>query len=386
MPIPDLYRLDELFTEEQRLIQRTVRDFVDEKILPGVRQWNRDAVFPVELIPEMAALGLLGATIQGWGCAGVDYVAYGLIAQELERGDSGFRSFVSVQNGLSMYPLLAFGSEEQKDRWLPPMARGEVVGCFALTEPDFGSDPGGLITQARRTAGGWVLNGVKRWSTNATIADLAVIWAKDEAGVIRGFLVEKGTPGMTAPEITGKLSLRVSVSSEVHLDDCHIPAENALPGAVGLKTALMCLNQARYSIAWGAVGAALACFEEAVEYAQTRIQFDRPIAGFQLVQAKLARMWTEITNARLLVLRLGQMMDQGKAHHAAVSMAKRYNVQTALETARTCRDLLGASGIVDDYHVFRHMANLESVYTYEGTHDIHTLILGQELTGLAAYA
>jgi glutaryl-CoA dehydrogenase len=384
MPIPDLYNIDALFTEDERMVRDSVREFVADKIMPGVRQWNREGRFPAELVPEMAKLGMLGAYLKGYGCAGVSYNAYGLMMQELERGDSGFRSFVSVQNGLVMYPIFTFGSQEQKDRWLPKLATGEAIGCFGLTEPDFGSNPAGIITTAKQDGKHWVLNGVKRWSTNASIADVAIVYCKVKEG-IQGFLVEKGTPGYSAPYIEGKWSLRVSVSSEIHLDDCRIPAENTLPGAKGLKTALMCLNQARYSIAWGAIGAALACLEETLDYAKHRVQFDRPIAGFQLVQAKLAQMWTDITNAQLLCHRLGQLMDQGKARPAAISMAKRNNVEMALKAARVCRDILGASGICDDYNIIRHMNNLESVYTYEGTHDIHTLILGEELTGLGAY-
>ncbi len=366
------------------MVRDAVREFVAERIMPGIRQWNREGRFPSELIQPMARLGMLGAYLKGYGCAGVSYNAYGLMMQELEAGDSGFRSFVSVQNGLVMYPIFTFGTQEQKDRWLPKLATGEAVGCFGLTEPDFGSNPSGIITTARKVKGGYVLNGVKRWATNATIADVAIVWAKLD-GKIHGFLVEKGTPGFSAPEITGKWSLRVSVSSEIHLDDCHIPEENILSEAKGLKAPLMCLNQARYSIAWGAIGAARACLEETLEYAKTRVQFDRPIAGFQLVQAKFAQMWTDVTNAQLLCYRLGQLMDQAIAKPAAISMAKRNNVAIALNTARVCRDILGASGICDDYNIIRHMNNLESVYTYEGTHDIQTLILGQELTGLAAY-
>jgi glutaryl-CoA dehydrogenase len=384
MPLPDLYHIDSLFTEDELMVRDAVREFVADKIMPGVRDWNREGRFPVELVRPMANLGMLGAYLKGYGCAGVSYNAYGLMMQELEAGDSGFRSFVSVQNGLVMYPIYTFGTPEQKDRWLPKLAAGEAIGCFGLTEPDFGSNPGGIITTAKKVKGGYVLNGVKRWATNATIADVAIVWAKLD-GKIQGFLVEKGTPGFSAPEITGKWSLRVSVSSEIHLDDCHIPEANILPGAAGLKAPLMCLNQARYSIAWGAIGAARACLEETLEYAKTRVQFDRPIAGYQLVQAKLAQMWTDVTNAQLLCFRLGQLMDQALAKPAAISMAKRHNVAIALNTARLCRDILGASGICDDYNIIRHMNNLESVYTYEGTHDIHTLILGQELTGLAAY-
>ncbi|MCX6641110.1 MAG: acyl-CoA dehydrogenase family protein [bacterium] len=340
MPYPDLYQIESLFAEEELAVRDLVRNFVDERILPGVRQWNREARFPKEIVPRMAELGLLGATIDGYGCAGISYTGYGLIAQELERGDSGFRSFASVQNGLCMYPILNFGTDAQKEKYLP--------------------------------------------RTNGTVADLAIVFAKLD-GKIQGFLVEKGTSGFSAPEILGKWSLRISVTSDLNFDDCRIPAENILPRARGLKAALQCLNQARYSIAWGAIGAAQACFEEALEYAKTRVQFHRPIAGFQLVQAKLAKIWTEIVKAQLLCWQLGKMMDAGKCKPAAISMAKRNNVEMALKTARTCREILGASGIVDDYHVIRHMNNLESVYTYEGTHDIHTLILGQELTGLAAF-
>ncbi len=384
MPLPDLYLIDALFTEEELMVRDAVRAFVADRIMPGLRQWNREGRFPVELVPEIAKLGMLGAYLQGFGCAGVSYNAYGLMMQELEHGDSGFRSFVSVQNGLVMYPIFTFGTAEQKNHWLPRLAAGEAIGCFGLTEPDYGSNPAGIITRARRQGKHWVLNGVKRWATNASIADVAIVWAKTDKGM-QGFLVEKGIPGFSAPEITGKWSLRVSVSSEIHLDDCRISADNILPGAQGLKAALLCLNQARYSIAWGALGAAQACLEETLEYAKSRIQFDRPIAGFQLVQAKLAQMWTDLTNAQLLCHRLGQLMDQGQAKPAAISMAKRNNVERALQTARVCRDILGASGICDDYNVIRHMTNLESVYTYEGTHDIQTLILGEALTGLAAY-
>ncbi|TKJ40059.1 acyl-CoA dehydrogenase [candidate division LCP-89 bacterium B3_LCP] len=384
MSIPDLYNIESLFSEDELMVRDSVRLFVQDKILPKVKQWNREAVFPKQLIPEIADLGLLGAYLTGYGCPGISYNAYGFAMQELERGDSGFRSFVSVQNGLCMYPINAFGSDEQKEKWLPPMARGKKIGCFGLTEPDFGSDPSGMITTAKKQGSEYILNGTKMWITNGSIADIAIVFAKTDDGV-NGFLVEKGTPGFTAPEIQGKLSLRVSVTSELLFDNCRISAENVLPGAKGLKAALMCLNQARFSIAWGVIGAALACFEEALEYAKTRIQFSKPIASFQLVQAKFAQMWTEIVKAQFLCYRLGQLMDQGKATPAAISMAKRNNVHMALNVARTCRDILGAAGIVDDYHVMRHMDNLESVYTYEGTHDIHTLILGQELTGIGAF-
>jgi len=384
MSIPDLYQVDKLFTQEELMVRDMVREFVHEKVLPGVKQWNRDGRFPIEIVREIAELGFLGAYLKGHGCAEVSYNAYGFMMQELERGDSGFRSFVSVQNGLCMYPIYTFGSEEQKRHYLPKMCNGETIGCFGLTEPDFGSDPGGLITTAKKDGKHWVLNGAKMWITNGTIADVAVVFARTDEG-IRGFLVEKGTPGYTAPEIHGKLSLRISVTSELLFDNCRIPEENILPGTKGLKAALMCLNQARYSIAWGVIGAAMGCLEEALDYTKHRIQFDKPIASFQLVQAKFSDMWTEIIKAQMLCLRLGQLMDQGKADPVAISMAKRNNVAMALDIARKCRDLLGASGIVDDYHVMRHMNNLESVFTYEGTDHIHTLIVGEKLTGLAAY-
>ncbi len=385
MRILDLYQVESLFTEEELLVRDTVRSFVEKNVLPNVREWNREARFPVEMVPEIAALGFLGAYLKGYDCPGISYNAYGLMMKELERGDSGFRSFVSVQNGLCMYPIFTFGSEEQKNYWLPRMAQGKAVGCFGLTEPDYGSNPDGMITTGRRENGEWVLNGAKMWITNGSIADVAVVFARTDEG-IRAFLVEKGTPGFTAPEITGKLSLRVSVTSELIFQDCRIPAENILPGAKGLKAALMCLNQARYSIAWGVIGAALACFEETLAYAKERVQFTKPIAGYQLVQEKFSDMWTGIIQAYLLAHRLGQLMDQGKADPAAISLAKRNNVRTALYVARTCRDLLGASGILDEYHTMRHMNNLESVFTYEGTDHIHTLILGEKLTGIAAFA
>jgi glutaryl-CoA dehydrogenase len=366
------------------MVRDLVREFVSENILPNIRMWNREGKFPVELVGKIADLGLLGAYMKGYGGAGISYNAYGFMMQELERGDSGFRSFVSVQNGLCMYPIFMFGTEEQKDYWLPKLCKGEAIGCFGLTEADFGSDPGGMVTTAHKDRGGYILNGSKMWITNGTIADVAIVFAKTESG-IQGFIVEKGTPGFSAPEIRGKMSLKVSVTSELIFESCRIPADNILPKAKGLKTAFMCLNQARFSIAWGVIGAALACLEEALEYAKVRVQFDKPIAGFQLVQAKLAEMWTQIVKAQFLCYRLGQLMDKDEAEPAAISMAKRNNVHMALEVARTCRDILGAAGIVDDFHVMRHMNNLESVSTYEGTHDIHTLILGERLTGLAAF-
>lgn len=381
----DLYDVDGLLTEEERMIRDTVREFVDREVLPVIAEHYREGTFPMELVPKIAEMGLLGCTLEGYGCAGMNSVAYGLIAQELERGDSGFRSFVSVQSSLCMYPIYAFGSEEQRNRWLPRMAKGELIGCFGLTEPDFGSNPSGMRTRATRRGDEYVLNGTKRWITNASIAHLAVVWARGDDDRIHGFVVERGTPGFEPREIKGKLSLRASDTGELIFEGCRIPAANKLPNTDGIKSALMCLNQARYGIAWGAIGAAQACFDEALEYAKTRIMFDKPIGGFQLVQNKLSHMATEITMAQLLALQLGRLKDSGRARHWQISLAKRNNVAMALETARMCRDILGASGILDEYQAMRHMCNLESVYTYEGTHDIHALILGEHLTGLAAF-
>ncbi|MBI5367653.1 MAG: acyl-CoA dehydrogenase family protein [Planctomycetes bacterium] len=381
----DMYGLEALYTDEERMIRDTVRAFVDERVLPVIEKHNREATFPAQLVKPLGELGVFGATISGYECAGLNNVAYGLILQELERGDSGVRSFASVQSSLVMYPIHAFGSEAQKSKWLPRLAKGDAIGCFGLTEPDFGSNPGGMTTRAVKKAGRWVLNGTKRWITSGTIADVAVVWAKVEDGTVRGFLVEKGTRGYTAPEIKNKFSLRASVTSDLIFEDCEIPEENLLPKTEGLKNALMCLNQARYGIAWGAVGSMMACYDCALNYSKTRIQFDRPIGGFQLVQAKLAQMVTEIVKGQLLCLQLGRLKDQGKSNHVQVSIAKRNNVSWALEIARSARDILGASGIVDEYPIMRHMANLESVFTYEGTHDIHTLIIGEAVTGLPAY-
>lgn len=381
----ELYHLDELFTDEERLIRDSVRAFVASRVQPIIARHYREGSFPGHLIDELGSLGVFGATLKGYGCAEVGEVAYGLMMQELERGDSGLRSFVSVQSGLVMYPIATFGSEAQRQRWLPLMARGKAIGCFGLTEPDFGSNPAGMRTTARRQDGHWVLNGTKMWITNGSIADVAVVFARADDR-IRGFLVEKGTPGFTAREVQGKLSLRASVTGELVFDDCRIPDDQVLPEALGLRAALMCLNRARYSIAWGALGAAMGCFEETLAYARNRVQFGRPIAGFQLVQAKLAEMWTELTKAQLLAIRMGRLAEQDRLDPTAISMAKRNNVRMALEVARTCRDILGANGIVDDYSVMRHMCNLESVSTYEGTHDIHTLILGEKLTGLQAFS
>jgi glutaryl-CoA dehydrogenase len=382
----DLYQIDELLSDEERMVRNTVREFVEEEFMPIVRDYYRKGQFPKHLISELGKMGLLGANLSGYGCAGLNNVAYGLINQELERGDSGLRSFVSVQGSLVMYPIHAFGSEEQKQKWLPKLAAGEAVGCFGLTEPDFGSNPAGLRTRAERLKHGWKLNGGKMWITNGTLADVAVVWARVEDG-IRGFLVEKGAPGFEAKAIHGKLSLRASDTAELLFDNCIIPEGNLLPKTEGLKSALSCLSQARYGIAWGVVGAAMACYDEALNYAKGRIQFDnKPIASHQLVQQKLVYMVTEITKAQLLVLQLGRLKDQHKATPVQISLAKRNNAYQALEIARLARQILGANGILDDYHAMRHSCNLETVITYEGTHDIHTLIIGQHITGHAAFS
>jgi len=379
----DYYEVEGLLSEEERMMRDVARAFADEQILPIVTQHFRQGTFPSGLIRKMGDLGFLGATLQGYGCAGINNVAYGLIMQELERGDSGVRSFASVQGSLVMYPIHAFGSESQKARWLPRLAAGEAVGCFGLTEPDFGSDPGNMATKAVSVGAEHVLNGTKLWITNGSIADVAVVWAKLD-GVVRGFLVERGTPGFTARDIHGKHSMRASVTSELSFQDCRIPAENLLPKGDGLRAPLSCLNQARYGIAWGAVGAAVACYQPALDYSRQRVQFNKPIASFQLVQQKLVHMLTEITKAQLLCLQLGRLKDAGRLRHPQVSLAKRNNVAAALEIARLARDIHGANGIVDEYPVIRHMLNLESVFTYEGTHDIHTLILGRDITGISA--
>ncbi|HEX2916494.1 MAG TPA: acyl-CoA dehydrogenase family protein [Chloroflexia bacterium] len=384
-PVTDLYNVDSLLNEEERMVRDTVRRFVRERVLPVIGEHFEAGTFPRELIPEIAQLGLLGMHLKGYDCAGMSAVSYGLACQELEAGDSGLRSFVSVQGSLAMFPIYAFGSEEQKEKWLPRMARGEVIGCFGLTEPDFGSDPGGMRTNARKDGDSYILNGSKMWITNGSIADLAVVWAKTEEG-IRGFLVERGTPGFSASDIHHKLSLRASITSELYFDNCRIPASNMLPNVKGLRGPLSCLDEARFGIAWGATGAARACFEAALEYSKTRVQFGKPIGGFQLQQQKLANMATEMVKAQLLALQLGRLKDQGQAHPVQVSMAKRNNVREALETAREARTILGANGVTLEYPVSRHMNNLESVYTYEGTDDIHTLILGQALTGLNAFS
>jgi glutaryl-CoA dehydrogenase len=381
---PDYYLIDALLTGEERLVRQTVREFVSEKVLPIITDcFTRDR-FPEELIPEIAQLGLLGAHIKGYGCAGLSHVGYGLAMQELERGDSGLRSFVSVQGSLAMHAIHEFGSDEQRERYLPAMARGECIGCFGLTEPDHGSDPSGMQTRAARRGDEYVLSGNKMWISNGSIADVAVVWAREDDR-IHGFLVDKGTPGFSTTKQTGKWSLRASITSELHFEDCRIPASQRLPEAKGLKAALACLTQARSGIAWGALGAAMACYCEALEYAKSRVQFGRPIAGFQLVQAKLVRMLSEITKGQLLAHRLSALIDRGAARHQMVSMAKRNNVAIALDTARDARDILGANGIMHEYQVGRHLANLETVKTYEGTHDIHTLIIGADITGLEAF-
>jgi glutaryl-CoA dehydrogenase len=384
-PATDLYNVDHLLSEEERLVRDTVRKFVQERVLPIIGEHFEAGTFPRELIPTVAELGLLGMHLEGYGCAGLSAVCYGLACQELEAGDSGLRSFVSVQGSLAMFPIYAFGSEEQKQRWLPQMARGEVIGCFGLTEPDSGSDPGSMRTTARRDGNSYILNGTKMWITNGGFADLAVVWARAEDG-FRGFLVERGTPGFTTSDIHHKLSLRASVTSELHFEDCRIPAENMLPNVRGLRGPLSCLDEARYGIAWGATGAARACYEAALDYAKTRIQFNRPIGSFQLVQQKLAIMATELVKAQLLALQLGRLKDEGLLHPVQVSVAKRNNVREALKTAREARSVLGANGITLEYPVSRHENNLESVYTYEGTDDIHTLIIGQAITGLNAFS
>jgi glutaryl-CoA dehydrogenase len=387
-PGVDFYGIEEMFSEDERAVRDLVRDFVDAEVLPIIEACAWEGRFPGELVPKMAAMNLLGSTLSDFGLPGLNNVAYGLIMQELERGDSGLRSFVSVQSSLVMYPIHAYGSAAQKDRWIPALARGEAIGCFGLTEPDFGSNPAGMRTVARRDGADWVLNGSKAWITNGSIADVALVWAKvgDASGPIRGFLVPRAAPGFTTSEHRMKMSLRASVTSQLAFEECRIPGENVLPGIEGLKGPLSCLTQARYGIAWGALGSAMATYRCALDYAKTRKQFrDRPIAAHQMVQEKLAFMITEITKGQLLALRLGRMKDAGtmKPHH--VSMAKRNNVWVARECAKLAREILGASGIVGEYPVFRHLANIESVYTYEGTHDIHTLVLGQAVTGIAAY-
>ena len=381
----DFVELDGLLTEEERLIRETVRQFVTSEVLPVIEKHFRAGTFPMNLVRPMAELGLFGATLHGYGCAGLGDVAYGLIMQELERGDSGLRSFVSVQGALVMYPIHAFGSEPQKERWLPRLAKGEAIGCFGLTEPDAGSDPGSMRTRARRDGSDWILHGQKMWITNGSVSEVAVVWAQTDEGV-RGFLVPKGARGFTTQDIHKKLSLRASVTSELILQDCAVPETSLLPGTVGLKNALMCLNQARYGIAWGGVGSALAVYDEALSYGKTRVAFGKPIAGFQLQQEKLVWMANEITKAQLLAWRLGRLKDDGRANAVQISLAKRNNVWLAREAARLAREMLGANGIADEFQAGRHFCNIEAVYTYEGTHDIHTLIVGEALTGISAFS
>lgn len=385
----DYYHIEELLSEEERMVRDVARRFVEEEFLPRVQRCFREGSFSSDLIPRLGQLGFLGMTLPTqYGCAGLNNIAYGLVSQELERGDSGLRSFASVQSSLVMYPIYTFGTEQQKNDWLPRLARAEAIGCFGLTEPDFGSNPTGMLTRARRERGGYVLNGTKRWITNGTIADVAVVWAKleqDGKDVIRGFLVEKERQGFHLQEIEGKFSFRASITSELIFEDCWIPEDNLLPGTAGLKSALMCLTQARYGIAWGATGAAMACYACAVDYAKNRVMFSRPIGGYQLVQAKLVTMLTEITKAQLLSFRLGKLKDAGTMRPEHVSMAKMNNVATALHIARLARDILGANGITDEYPVIRHMLNLETVNTYEGTEDIHRLTIGRDITGLNAF-
>jgi glutaryl-CoA dehydrogenase len=382
----DYFGVEGLLTEEERMVRDAVRDWVEAEFLPVVTEHHRAGTFPLALVPRLGELGVFGATLQGYGCAGLGHVAYGLIMQELERGDSGLRSFASVQSGLVMYPIHRYGTEAQKARWLPRLQTGQAIGCFGLTEPDHGSDPGGMKTRAVRRGDHYVLNGSKLWITNGSLADVAVVWAKDEAGEIGGYLVERGTPGFSTLDIPGKFSMRASVTSELAFQDCPVPLDHRLPGAAGLKGPLACLTQARYGIAWGAVGAAMACYDWALQYARTRVQFGKPIAAFQLVQRKLVWMLNEITKAQLLCLQLGRLKDGPGARPQQVSLAKMNNVWMALETARMARDILGAAGIVDEHPVIRHLLNLETVVTYEGTHDIHTLIVGRDVTGLDAFA
>ncbi|HYK64034.1 MAG TPA: acyl-CoA dehydrogenase [Patescibacteria group bacterium] len=380
----DFFQLDDLLTDEERIARDTAKRFVDREVLPLIEQSFASETFPMHLVPQMAELGMFGANLKGYGCAGMNNVAYGLIMQELEAGDSGLRSFASVQSALSMYAIYANGSEEQKQRYLPEMAQGKLIGCFGLTEPDHGSDPGGMETRARRDGDGWILNGTKRWITNGSIADVAIVWAKVDEG-ITGFLVEKGTPGFSTRDIHGKFSMRASITSELIFEDVRIPKTAHLEKARGLKGPLGCLTQARYGIAWGAIGAARSCFNCALDYTKSRKQFTRPLAGYQLVQSKLVKMLNEITKAQMVCLRLAHLKDQGKMRPEHVSFAKRNNVSEALKIARDARDMLGANGIVNEYPVIRHMMNLETVNTYEGTFDVHTLILGRDITGENAF-
>ncbi len=382
----DFFRIEDEYAEEEILVRDAVREWVRDRYFPLLEDAYEREDFPLEVAKELSELNVFGATLpQDYGCAGVSEVAYGLINQELEWGDSGLRSFVSVQSGLVMFPIFKYGTEEQKRKWLPMLASGKLIGCFGLTEPDYGSNPAGMVTRAEKVDRGWKLNGEKAWITNGSIADIAIVWAKDDDGKIRGFVVERGFEGFSAPAYEKKLSLRASVTSSLVLQNVFVPEENVLPGAIGLSSALSCLNQARYGIAWGACGSAMFCLESALKYSKERVQFGNPIGAYQLTQAKLAEMATSVTKMQILNLRLGRLKQEGKATPEMISMAKRNNVRDALKVARTARQILGANGIMLEYHVMRHMCNLESVITYEGTHEIHTLILGEALTGFPAY-
>ena len=381
----DYYSLDNMLTDEEISIRDTIREFVNKEVLPIIEEYNQKMEFPMHLVPKMAELGIFGPTLpEEFGGLGLGNTAYGLIMQELERGDSGIRSFASVQSALVMYPIYTFGSDDQKKKWLPKLASGEAIGCFGLTEPDFGSNPGGIITKAKSVKDGYILNGAKMWITNGTIADVAIVWAK-LSGTVRGFLVEKGMKGFSAPEMKGKLSLRASVTSELIFDDCFIPSKNILPKSRGLKSPLMCLTQARYGIAWGVLGLAMECFCSALNYSKTRIQFGKPIASFQITQEKLVHMLSEITKAQLLVHQLAKLKDSGKMKPQQVSMAKRNNCAIAKDISGMAREILGANGILDEYPIMRHMNNIESVKTYEGTHEMHTLIIGEDITDISAF-
>ena len=382
----DFLEFDSLLTDEEKLVRQTARQFVDEQVLPIIEQCNREGKFAMQLVPQMAELGFFGSNLKGYGCAEMSNLEYGLVMQELERGDSGLRSFASVQSALVMFPIHSYGSDAQKDKWLPLLQQGKAIGCFGLTEPQFGSNPGGMLTRAKKAGGGYVLNGEKMWITNGSIADVSVVWAKCEDEKIRGFLVEKGTPGFKAWDVHGKWSLRASITSGLSMSDCKIAAENLLPGVEGLKGPLSCLDQARYGIGWGGIGAAMACYDAALRYSKERKQFaNKPIASHQLVQEKLVWMITEITKAQFLALQVAKLKDQGRVQSFHISMLKMNNIWVALESARRAREILGANGIVDDYPIMRHMNNLESVYTYEGTHDIHKLVIGQRITGIPAF-
>jgi glutaryl-CoA dehydrogenase len=381
----DYYNIESLLSDEEKMVRDMTRDFVNKDVIPIIEHHNQSMTFPMELIPKMGELGMFGPTLpEEFGGMGINNVAYGLMVTELERGDSGLRSFCSVQSALVMYPIFTFGSDEQKKKWLPLLAKGEKIGCFGLTEPDYGSNPGGMITTAVKSGDGYILNGAKMWITNSPLADVAVVWAKLD-GVVNGFLIEKGTNGFTCPEMEGKLSLRASVTGEIIMQDVFIPKANRLPKGNGLKAPLMCLNQARYGIAWGVLGAAMECYITALQYAQSRIQFDKPIAAYQITQEKLVKMLNEITKGQLLVYHLGRMKDDGTMKHTQVSLAKRNNCEIALNVCRMAREILGANGILDEYPVMRHANNLESVKTYEGTHEMHTLIIGEDITGIPAF-